>query len=85
VFVLTRIVFYSLPSDGLSLISRERQPRWEMVVNKDVDWLDYLRNSISDLKCSIEVVFISPLANKHLCFYDIDHLFNICQKRFLLL
>ncbi|KAL9828650.1 putative replication protein A, OB [Arabidopsis thaliana] len=45
----------ALPSDGLSLISRERQPRWEMVVNKDVDWLDYLRNSISDLKCSIEI------------------------------
>jgi len=53
--VLTVIDCYRLPSYGLNLISRERQPRWKMVVHKDVDFLDYLRKSISDLKCSIEV------------------------------
>jgi len=46
---------YRLPYDVLSLISRDRQPRWEMVVHKDVDFLDYQRKSISDLTSSIEV------------------------------
>ncbi|CAD5327248.1 unnamed protein product [Arabidopsis thaliana] len=46
-----------LPYDVLSLISRDRQPRWEMVVHKDVDFLDYQRKSISDLTSSIEASF----------------------------